>query len=256
MKTVRSTRRSAVFAIGLVAVGAVGCDQEAGPGDEAAAPVDPAATFRPGPHSAGDPHANLSPDSLAKVALQHLHEGRIALAMETLTVAIGRYPDDAELHGIRGSVLLEQGDVGAALTDIDAAVRLAPNNPLHLTNRAQVYRSFKRDEDAWQDLNRAIEIDPDLVSARFNRGSLAYSMGDLDTAISDFDHCIALDPHMAPPYFNRAAVYDAMGERALAVADLNRFVEIAPTEEWKGVALELLEEWQQDESETPDSGPT
>lgn len=246
MKTVRLTHRSAVIAIGLVAVGLAACDRNSGPGKEAEVRDTAAATLRPGPHSAGDPHVNLDADRLAQVALQHLDEGRVALAMETLDTAITRYPDAAELHGVRGSVFLEQGDIGAALTDIDSAVRLAPGNPLYLTNRAQIYRAFKRDGDAWEDLNRAVEIDPDLVSARFNRGSLAYSMGDLETAISDFEHCIALDPHMAPPYFNRAAVYDAMGERDLAVADLNRFIEIAPTEEWKGVAQELLEEWQKD----------
>ncbi len=180
---------------------------------------------------------------MAKVALQHLDEGRPSLAMETLDSAIQRYGNDADLRGIRGSLLLQRGELGAALADVDKAVALKPGDPLHLTNRAQIYRAFKRDEEALADLNKALEISPDLISARYNRGSLAYTRGDLETAMQDFEHCIALDPHMAPPYFNRAAVYDAMGERELAISDIERFIQIAPSEDWKKVAEEVLAEW-------------
>ena len=201
-------------------------------------------TFRSGPHGARDPHAALTPEKHAQVALQHLAEGRLAEAMDTLNQAIARYPDDAELHGIRGSLWLEQGNVTAALADLESAVRLAPDNPLHLTNRAQAYRKFKRYDEALADLNKAIELDPDLLSARFNRGAMSFSQGDFETALTDFEHCITVDPHTAAPWFNRAAVYEAMGKHEQAVADLKRFLQIAPSEDWKKTAKELLQQWE------------
>ena len=208
---------------------------------KAAAPTD---TFRPGPHGARDPHAALTPDKHAQVALQHLAEGRLALAMDTLTQAIERYPEAHQLYGIRGNLLLEQDNVTAALADLETAIRLAPDNPVYLTNRAQVYRKFRRDEEAMADLNRAIELDGDLVFARFNRGALSFSQGDYETALEDFDRCIAIDPHTAAPWFNRAAVNEAMGKREQAVADLKRFLQIAPTEDWKNTARDLLQQWE------------
>ena len=239
----------------FVAVGLAACDSA--PVNSSAEPdaaldpiVEPAVSGAPaeqvriGPHSPKDPHAALTPEQHARVALQHLAEGRAALAMDTLNQAIDRYPEADQLYGIRGSLWLEQDNVAAALADLESAVRLAPDNPLHLTNRAQAYRKFDRISEALADLNRAIELDADLLSARFNRGALNFSQGDFDTALADFDRCIAVDPHAAAPYFNRAAVYDALGKRAEAIADLQRFLEIAPSEEWKQTATELIEQWQ------------
>ncbi len=238
----------------LVAMSLSGCDT--GPAPTTAvtngglepivqqAPEPRSASSRPGPHGAHDPHAGLTPDKHAQVALQHLAEGRPVEAMDTLTQAIDRYPEAAELHGIRGSLLLEQGEITDALTSLDSAVRLAPENPLHLTNRAQAYRKFNRTDEALADLNRAIEIDTNLVSARFNRGALSFNQGDFETALADFEHCIAIDPHTAAPWFNRAAVYEAMGRHESAIADLKRFLEIAPSEDWKHTAEELLQQWE------------
>lgn len=201
-------------------------------------------SFRAGPHGGHDPHSGLTPDKHAQVALQHLAEGRPMEAMNTLDQAIARFPDAAELHGIRGSLLLEQGAVSDALASLESAVRLAPDNPLHLTNRAQAYRKFDRMDEAMADLDRAIEIDTNLLSARFNRGALSFSQGDFENALADFEQCVAIDPHAAAPYFNRAAVYQAMGRHEPAIADLRRFLEIAPSEEWKTTAEELLQQWE------------
>ncbi len=200
---------------------------------------------RSGPHGGGhDPHANLTPEKHAQVALQHLEEGRPALAMETLDMAIEGYPDSAALRGVRGSLLLQEGRSAAALADLNKAVELDPHNPMVLTNRAQAYRNFDRIDEAMADLDSAIELDSGFMAARFNRGSLAFEAGKYARALADFDACVAADPESAAPYFNRASVHDAMGNRELAIADLKRFLEIAPSEEWKDTARGLLQQWE------------
>lgn len=183
-------------------------------------------------------------DGLVDVVLQQVAENRIMEAMETLEWAIASYPEADVLYGIRGRLLLERDDVNAALQDLEAAVRLAPDNPQHLNNRAQAYRMDNRTEEAMVDLNRALELDADLLSARFNRGAMKFNAGDFEAALADFDHCIAVKPDAAAPYFNRAAIHDAMGKRAAAIADLRHFIEIAPSEEWKRIAGDQLQQWQ------------
>lgn len=221
------------------------------------AKAEDAAAFTPNPVKPGrphassfDPHGQLAPERLMAVAHQHMIEGRPQEALHTLTDAIGRYPDDAQLHAMRGSILLQQGRITPALQDLERALALNPDNAEVLTNRAQAYRRFERNAEARADLNRAIELNPDLIAARFNRGALRFVQGDLAGARKDFDYCIAIDPHLPAPYFNRAAVFDALGERPAAIQDIERFLQISTSDAWKQQAQQLLDVWQ---GRTPES---
>ena len=238
----------------LLAMGLAGCDGNGGltaadarTEPEQATPTastNPPGTSRQGPHGSHDPHASLTPEKHVQVALQHLAEGRSQQAMETLNQAIEKYPDAAPLFGVRGSLLLEDGRSAAALADLNRAVQLEPHNAGFLTNRAQAYRSFGRTDEAFADLDSAIELDSGFIAARFNRGSLAFNAGSYKQALADFDACVEADPQSAAPYFNRASVHEALGNRDLAIVDMKHFMGIAPTEEWKRTAEELLQQWE------------
>jgi hypothetical protein len=60
-----------------------------------------------GAHGQSDPHAGLSAEKMAQVALAHLDESRTQLAFQTLDTAIARYPENAMLLSIRASMLLQ-----------------------------------------------------------------------------------------------------------------------------------------------------
>jgi len=214
-------------------------------------PAEDSATLAPTPVQAGrphassfDPHGALTPEKMLTVADRHISEGRPQEAVYTLTSAINRYPDEARLYAVRGSLLLQQGQITPALQDLERSVTLEPDNAEVLTNRAQAYRQFERYAEAVADLDRAIAINPDLVAAHFNRGAMRYIQGDLNGAREDFDHCIAVDPHLPAPYFNRAAVLDALGERPAAVEDIERFLRISDNNGWRQQAQQLLDVWQ------------
>ena len=198
--------------------------------------------MKPGrPHGQHDPHSRLGPEKLIAVALQHHAEGRYPEALDVLDQAIIKYPENAELFTIRGSLRLEQNRLAEALQDLETAARLDPTNPAILVNRAQVYKGFGRNKDALQDLNRAVELNPDFLAARFNRGAMYHSQGELEKALVDFSHCIALDPHLAAPYFNRASTYEALGQNDNAIADFRRFIELNDNKEWDKTAQQLVD---------------
>lgn len=204
----------------------------------------PAATSGPmpgRPHGSQNPHATLGPEKLITVALQHRAEGRYPEALEVLDQAISKYPDNADLFLVRGSLRLEQNQVSVALHDLNVAQKLEPDNPAILVNRAQALKTFGRGKEAMKDLDHAVNVNPDYLAARFNRGVMLYSDGKLKKALADFDHCIAIDPHSAAPYFNRASVYEAMGKNDQAIADFERFLELSDNKEWKKTAQQLLD---------------
>ena len=208
-----------------------------------ASSVPPSSVIKPGrPHGGQhDPHATLGPDKLITVALQHRAEGRYPEALDVMDQAIIKFPKNAELFTIRGSLRLEQNRLTEALQDLETAASLDPANPAILVNRAQAYKGFGRNKDALQDLNRAIDLNPDFLAARFNRGAMYHTNGELDKALIDFNHCIAIEPHLAAPYFNRASTYEALGQNDNAIADFRRFIELSDNKEWKKTAQQLLD---------------
>lgn len=189
-----------------------------------------------------EPPADHSADSLYHAGLIAASEGRIDLAIERFTAAL-ELEERAEVLDARASARLVAGQVAAALADLEGAVRLAPDNPVYLSNRAQVYRRFGDTGQALADLDRALELDPDLVAARFNRGSLLASIGRLQDALTDFDRAIELDPDMAPPFYNRAVTREALGRVEEARADMERFITLADDSTWIARAQQLLAAW-------------
>jgi tetratricopeptide (TPR) repeat protein len=196
-----------------------------------------------GPHGQHDPHAELDPERLIKVALQHDSEGRLELALKTLADGIERFPDAAQLYAVRASLRLQMQQISAALSDLEKAAELAPDDAGIRVNRAQAYRAFGRLDEALADLDVAVAKAPDLIAARFNRGALLYARGEFEKAFTDFDHCIAVDPHAPAPYFNRASTHWELGRSDEAMADLERFLELADNAEWKQAAQDLLDNW-------------
>lgn len=193
--------------------------------------------------AAPDPHTGLGANGVAKVALQHYQAGRIDEALTVLAEGIDRYPLEPTLRVVRAGILSEQQQPEAALHELDAANQLAPNNPMILTNRAQLYRGAGRLDDALADLDRAVAVAPDYFAARYNRGSLRFERGDYDGALVDFDRCIAVDPHMSPAYFNRANVQAALGNYSASVTDIDRFVDISDDPEWIDRAQRSRVQW-------------
>lgn len=196
------------------------------------------------PHGAYDPHWTLSPSQHVKVALQHKREGRMSLAIDTLTQALVSHGGDKQLLAVRSSLYLESQQPAAALKDLNAAMELDDGDPRLYINRAEVYRQFGRAENALTDLDAAIALDPNMVPAYFNRGTLHFQNGEYQKSLADFTRCINIDPHIAGPYFNRAAVQDALGDHDAAVTDIKRFMELTDNEGWRRQAEELLRNWQ------------
>ncbi len=197
-------------------------------------------------HGSGtDPHIALGPDQHVRVALQHRSEGRIAEALVVLDQAIAKFPDNAQLYGVRSDIRRHNRDLAGALGDMEKAVRLDPKDALYLVGRSQLYLRFERLKEAEADLSSAIELQPDLVAARFNRGTLYAHNGEYDKALVDLEACIAADPHLPAPYFNRGSVYYNMGRKEEAVADIEHFIELAAdNESWKSSARDLLRAWE------------
>jgi tetratricopeptide (TPR) repeat protein len=115
-----------------------------------------------------------------------------------------------------------------ALSDIEKALELKPDNPEAYEGRAAVYMMTNQPREAIENLDRAIELAPKNAETRTTRGFMYLMLQQPERAIADFDKSIEIAPKYVMAYKNRGATYLGLNRYKEAVGDYDRFVELAP----------------------------
>lgn len=112
----------------------------------------------------------------------------------TATEQAMRLAPSAEALTMRARLRAAQGQYGAALGDLDAAIDLAGATPDRLMLRASARREEGRLLEARQDVAWALELEPGLAIAFLELGRIEAAQGAKDRARDAFMQAIELDP--------------------------------------------------------------
>ncbi len=147
------------------------------------------------------------------------------------------------LHNV-GLIYYQRGEHIAALRQIDAALRLAPNATAAHNNRGVALAALQRLDEAVESYGRAIALAPDYVDALINRGNALKDLNRLDEALASYDKAIALSPGHAVVLVKRGNVLQVLQRLEEAVTSYDRAVALKPdfSEAWnnRGIALGRL----------------
>jgi len=98
------------------------------------------------------------------------------------------------LHYIdRGQIYTQLGEYELAISDLNKAILINPDQAIYYDTRAKIYASMGDFESAFEDFSFAIERDPTVGQFFRNRGVLHYILGDSGQAESDFEIAISMD---------------------------------------------------------------
>ena len=123
---------------------------------------------------------------------------------------------------VQAAIRMSRYEHDLALADLDEAVRVAPQNPAVLTQRASARMYAGQFDAARLDADEAIRLDPRNAAAYGNRAMVALHQRRHADAIADTDEAIRLDPSRAGNYYeNRAQVRWEQRDAAGALADLD-----------------------------------
>ena len=94
----------------------------------------------------------------------------------------------------RGQALAARRDFEHALTDLDRACQLAPDNADYVYQRGVIHRSLNQDALAMADFDQAIKLKPDDADALLARAGLRFKAGEKAGAGADLDAADAVLP--------------------------------------------------------------
>jgi eukaryotic-like serine/threonine-protein kinase len=165
---------------------------------------------------------NEMPHYLAGVI--HLGRRNYDRALPALERAIELKPTFPKPYLARAQIRHWQGRPEEALTDINLVLdKLAPEKLAGILNdRADLYRSLGRLDDAAADYRRAIELEPKNEHSYVGLALVCGKQGKPEEALATHDRLVAADRGSVTVYLRRAEHYRDRGEFEEAFADCDR----------------------------------
>jgi cell division protease FtsH len=149
---------------------------------------------------------------------------------EDLDAAIRIDPENMQAFLDRGLALQARGEHDKSLRDVDEAVGLRPDDPRAIGYRATARHCLGDFTGAIADFDRAICIAPQIAWLFNGRGTSLHADDDFQAAVADFDRAIELDPNFADPYRNRGLARSAEGDFEAAIPDYTEAIRLSPAD--------------------------
>jgi tetratricopeptide (TPR) repeat protein len=145
----------------------------------------------------------IQKDPKRKSTYQHdiiqvlLRQGKRAEAAELNNEILKENPKDPDAKSLSASFLLDQGDVNAALTQLQAVVTSSPDNAVAHFQLGRAYLASGRQdgrEAARQQFERAIQLQPNLLQPRIGLAELQAMHGEYEAALDTVQTILQRDP--------------------------------------------------------------
>lgn len=146
------------------------------------------------------------------------------------TKAIRLDPDNVRYRSNLAVLLLETGNPGAALIELDRIVAMTGPSSATLNHRGLAQSRLGHYQEAVADFTGALERDSRNAQAFVNRGVAYAKLGARTQAMADFERALAIDAQLRQAYESRGLVEMVDGEFKEAIADFSRAIELGTTD--------------------------
>ena len=153
-------------------------------------------------------------------------------ALSKLDTAVNLLPENVDYRFARGATLHQMKRYEEALKDKEAAVRKEPNNARYLNSRSITLRHMKRYEEALQDVNEAVRLEPNNARYLDSRSITLHEMERYEEALKDLDEAVRLEPNNARYRDSRGTTLHEMKRYKEALKDFDEAVRLDPNNAW------------------------
>jgi len=122
-----------------------------------------------------------------------MRQGKPSEAAEINSQILKESPNDNDARGLAATFLLDKGDIAKALSELQAVVTRAPENPVAHFNLGRAHLARGEWEQARQQFMKAIELRSDYVGARLALAQLQVSRNEFEGAFKSAEGVLAID---------------------------------------------------------------
>jgi len=161
-------------------------------------------------------------------AIAFHQRGDLANAEALYRKILSFYPENSDALHLLGVLATQCGQHSDAITLIDRAIALNPQQAIYFSNRGNSLLELKRFEEALTSYERAVTLKPDYAEAYFNRGNSLLELKRFEEALASYERAVALKPDYAEAYSNRGNALLELGRAEEALLSYERAVALKP----------------------------
>jgi len=133
-------------------------------------------------------------------------------------------------YQVRAEAFISSGDSKSALKELEAAIKLAPNNSYSYTLRGIAHAMKNAYNEAVQDFNKALKLPKNRNAEKtyYSRGLTYKELGMYKEALGSITQAIAINDKVADYYYDRAILEYETRNIVGAIDDINVAIKLAP----------------------------
>lgn len=174
------------------------------------------------------PEAPADAELAFSEALRLHKTGSLAEAEAIYLEILDRNPQHVNAHHFLGLCRMQRGELDEALRSFDHSLRLAPEYPAALNNRATVYRKLHRLDEAAGDYRRLVALNPGHLPAYFSLAGILLELGRAQEALAVYGQILTIAPDRTDAWINSGNLLRQFNRRAEALACYDRALAIEP----------------------------
>jgi tetratricopeptide (TPR) repeat protein len=159
-----------------------------------------------------------------------IHKGtlRESEVTEIARSLVQRSPETAAFRHRLANALLKEGELEAAVAELEEALRLRPEFTEARNSLGNALLRQGKVEEGMYHFSEALRLAPDFAEAHLGMGNAAAARGDLEAARRHYGEAIRLQPDYAEAHLNLANTLVRRGEKGDAVTHYERALQIKP----------------------------
>jgi len=169
--------------------------------------------------------------AFAQRANAHREARDPAAALRDCAEAIRLDPKQAGAYHTRALIRGAAREYDQVVADCDEAIRLdpVPARPYDTRGRAYLFRPERDLGKAIENFTAAIRLEPTFALAHVHRGVAYRLQGDLERALPDFNEALRLDPNLGYGYFCRGQLWENKKDWDQVIADQTESIRCSAT---------------------------